>query len=198
MIEVGTTTLTFDKNAVSAIGGGNANLTVNVLTTGLDIAGAQFVVEISFNGNAFTNGSVIVKVPFNATIPAGKVAKVFYINGETREPLKTTVADGYATFEVNHFSKFALLFVDPDKEPEKGGDVAPKKGLSGGAIAGIVIAIIVVLGAAGFCVYWFVFRKKKSATPKMEEKKEDETPTEEPKEEASQEESETSTDEEEK
>ena len=187
MLEVGTTTLTFDKNAVNAIGGAKTYLTVEVLTTGLDVEGAQFVVEISFTGNAFTNGSVIVKVPFNAAIPAGKVAKVFYINGETREPLKTTVANGYATFETNHFSKFALLFVDPDKEPEKGGDVAPKKGLSGGAIAGIVIAIVVALGAAGFCVYWFVFRKKKSATPKVEDKKE-ETPVEE----------ETSTDEEEK
>ncbi len=35
------------------------------------------------------------------------------------------------------------------------------EGLSGGAIAGIVIACVVVLAGAGFAVYWFVFRKKK-------------------------------------
>lgn len=33
-------------------------------------------------------------------------------------------------------------------------------GLSAGAIAGIVIACIVVLGGGGFCLYWFVIRKK--------------------------------------
>ncbi|MCL2797909.1 MAG: hypothetical protein FWD58_07645, partial [Firmicutes bacterium] len=34
-------------------------------------------------------------------------------------------------------------------------------GLSGGAIAGIIIGIIAALAIAGFCVYWFVIRKKK-------------------------------------
>lgn len=33
-------------------------------------------------------------------------------------------------------------------------------GLGGGAIAGIIIGAVVVLGAAGFCVYWFLLRKK--------------------------------------
>ena len=36
-----------------------------------------------------------------------------------------------------------------------------KDGLGGGAIAGIVIGSAVVLGAVGFLLYWFVFRKKK-------------------------------------
>ena len=33
-------------------------------------------------------------------------------------------------------------------------------GLSTGAIVGIVIAVVVVLAGGGFCVYWFVIRKK--------------------------------------
>jgi hypothetical protein len=35
-------------------------------------------------------------------------------------------------------------------------------GLGGGAIAGIVIGAVVLLCAAGFCAYWFVYRKKKT------------------------------------
>ena len=39
----------------------------------------------------------------------------------------------------------------------------PKKGLSGGAIAGIVVGSVVVLGGGGFAIFWFVIRKKSFA-----------------------------------
>lgn len=41
--------------------------------------------------------------------------------------------------------------------------VTPKK-LSGGAIAGIVVFVIIILALIGFLIYWFVFRKKPTAT----------------------------------
>ena len=36
----------------------------------------------------------------------------------------------------------------------------PKQGLSGGAIAGIVIGSVVVVGLGGFALVWFVIKKK--------------------------------------
>ena len=41
------------------------------------------------------------------------------------------------------------------EEPEE-----PKKGLSGGAIAGIVVGSTVVAGAGGFAIWWFALQKK--------------------------------------
>ena len=37
----------------------------------------------------------------------------------------------------------------------------PKKGLGTGAIVGIVLGGVAVVGGGGFCLYWFVIRKKK-------------------------------------
>ena len=45
-----------------------------------------------------------------------------------------------------------------------GGDKAPEKtGLSGGAIAGIAVGSVAVVGLGGFSLFWFVIKKKKFA-----------------------------------
>ena len=48
-----------------------------------------------------------------------------------------------------------------------GGENAPttdkKSGLSGGAIAAIVICSVLVAGAGGFAIFWFVIRKRNFA-----------------------------------
>ena len=43
---------------------------------------------------------------------------------------------------------------------DTGTDTDNKDGLSGGAIAGIIAAIVVVLGGAGVAVYFLVIKKK--------------------------------------
>lgn len=46
---------------------------------------------------------------------------------------------------------------------QPGGEQPEKAGLSGSAIAGIVIGSVAVAGAGGFSVFWFVIKKKKFA-----------------------------------
>ena len=50
----------------------------------------------------------------------------------------------------------------PD-DPDGSTDIKEKKGLSGGTIALIVVAAVLVLGAAGAGVYFFIYKKKKLA-----------------------------------
>ena len=45
-----------------------------------------------------------------------------------------------------------------------GGDKGPEKtGLSGGAIAGIAVGSVAVVGLGGFSLFWFVIKKKSFA-----------------------------------
>ena len=49
-----------------------------------------------------------------------------------------------------------------ENNAQNGNTEAPaKQGLSGGAVAGIVIGVVAVLGGGGFALFWFVIRKKK-------------------------------------
>ena len=69
--------------------------------------------------------------------------------------MSATFADGKVTFDTNHFSKFAVVFEDKPAD----NNVEAKKPLSGGAIAGIVIACVVVLAGIGVGVF-FLLKKK--------------------------------------
>lgn len=59
--------------------------------------------------------------------------------------------------ENNELTDTELVIPQLDKEPEN----TTNKGLNGGAIAGIVIASVVVISLGGFAIFWFVIKKKK-------------------------------------
>ena len=58
--------------------------------------------------------------------------------------------DGTITFETDHFSQYAVIGIAGDAD------------LPIAAIIGIIAGALAVI-AGGFCLYWFVFRKKRSA-----------------------------------
>ena len=177
--------ITFDQASVQAIGGKTVSLKVTTSTEGLEtfgIEGAQMVIDITLTGAAFENGKATVSSALN-DVPENNLVKVFYVNGENKEDMNATYQDYRVTFETNHFSKYVIAYNAIKKDDEGGNGnngnnnaVEPKKGLSAGAIAGIVIAIVVALGATAFCLYWFIFRKKKDGSGPQNP----ETPTEEP------------------
>ena len=161
-ITAGTLVITFDANAVSAIGGNTANLTVNVLTSnfGIDgLEGIQSVIELSLGNTTFANGTVSVKLPFTTAVPEGKVAKVYYVDAQgNKTDMNATFANGFVSFNTNHFSKFAVVFENAQQD----NPVNPspeKKGLSGGAIAGIVVGSVLGALLIAFAVL-FVLNKK--------------------------------------
>ena len=64
------------------------------------------------------------------------------------------------TFKVEGEKTLTAVY---DDMPSGGGEITPpakKDGLSGGAIAGIVIGSVAVAGLGGFSVFWFAIRKK--------------------------------------
>ena len=64
------------------------------------------------------------------------------------------------TFTVNGETTLTALY---DDKPSGGGEItAPvkKDGLSGGAIAGIVIGAVLLAGIGGFAIFWFAVKKK--------------------------------------
>ena len=124
-------------------------------------------------GGAYREGE---SVTITANDPAeGKVFKGW------QDASGTTVStDKSYTFTVTGAMRFTAVYEDkapissgtgnepgndPGNDPgnEPGGETPPapkKEGLSGGAIAGIVIGSVLVVGLGGFAVFWFVIRKK--------------------------------------
>ncbi len=98
------------------------------------------------------DGTVEVTLPApHLAAEYDKIIVVYIAPDGSYEECKTTVnEDGTITFETDHFSKYAVIGVN-------------NKGLSGGAIAGIVIGSVVgaiLLAVGGFAIFWFLIKKK--------------------------------------
>ena len=64
------------------------------------------------------------------------------------------------TFKVSEATTLTAVYED---KSSGGGEITPpakKDGLSGGAIAGIVIGSVAVAGIGGFAIFWFAVKKK--------------------------------------
>jgi hypothetical protein len=98
------------------------------------------------------DGTVAVTLPApDLAAEYDKIIVVYIAPDGSYEECKTTVnEDGSITFETDHFSQYAVIGIAGDAD------------LPIGAIIGIIAGALAII-VGGFCLYWFVFRKKRNA-----------------------------------
>lgn len=106
-------------------------------------------------GNVDGGGSVTVDKDGVVTVvanpaPEGKTFKGWSIDGGQ------TIVSEDETYSFSATENVTLTAVYDDVN----GYITQNDGLSGGAIAGIVIACVVMAGLGGFAIFWFAIRKK--------------------------------------
>lgn len=148
-IKVGNSTIVFNSSAVNAIARGD-NVSVKVSTAVPDRndatlpEGTKLVIDVVVDGATFADGKATVSVDFNEEVPNGQVAKVYFIDANgNKTDMKAKFENGKAIFEVNHFSKYVVVF--------------EKTGSSSAAL--IVIICILATIAIATAVY-FIIKKK--------------------------------------
>ncbi|MBR1868401.1 MAG: hypothetical protein IJ800_07535, partial [Clostridia bacterium] len=146
--------IVFNADAVNAIGDAEVSLSVKVVTEDMTVEDAELVLEVTLEGATFADGEAIVTLPFTQEIPAGKVAKVYYVADDgTRTDMNATFADGVATFATNHFSTYAIVLEDAPTS-----DSTRKGHGCFGTIGGVAASAFVVLIGITVVVLW---RKRK-------------------------------------
>ena len=146
----GSMTISFDKDAVNAIGSSGNPVTIkaNVVKNSAEIADAELVIEVTLS-EKFENGKAKVSVPFAQAVPEGKVLKVYFINGDKREDMNASLVGDKVVFETNHFSTYAVVFED-----------APSSSSNGGGFPIWIIFVIVAVVAVGGGAFFFISKKK--------------------------------------
>ena len=142
------------------------NQTVTVAAY-IEALGEQITVTVV---GGSVNGGASVTVDRNGTVtvvanpaPEGKTFKGWSIDGGQ------TIVSQDETYSFSATDNVTLTAVYSDIAPgseqsgggQPGGEQSEKTGLSGGAVAGIVIGSVAVAGVGGFSVFWFVIKKKK-------------------------------------
>ncbi|MBR7071577.1 MAG: dockerin type I repeat-containing protein [Clostridia bacterium] len=103
--------IVFDNNAVNAIGDSDVSLPVKVFTENLPEnvpENAELALEVSLVGATLENGTATVTVPFEKRVPAGKVAKVYYVDGDEITVSEYTANDKYYIFTLDNIQQDQL------------------------------------------------------------------------------------------
>ena len=114
-------------------------------------------VEIKVNGGT---GAGVVKKGESITVTANDPAEGKEFVGWQDETGKIVSTDKSYKFTVTEGRSLTAVYED---KSSGGGEITPpakKDGLSGGAIAGIVIGSVLLAGIGGFAVLWFAVKKK--------------------------------------
>ena len=140
------------------------DITVNIT---VDINGGSGTQVISG-----TDGAEIVLPQCTLTAPEGKEFDGWIVDGVKHAAGESVTLNAGSTIQAS-WKDAPVTPVEPDTPvtPDQPDNPVtpdtpvtpenpPKKGLSGGAIAGIVIASVVVVGVGGFALTWFVILKK--------------------------------------
>ena len=148
---------------------GTNNITLTATYTEVVVPGQKYKVTVengSADGDEFKMGQVVTIMA--NTAPEGKEFDKWVV-----------VSGGVTLYDVN--SATTTFFMPSgaveikatykDKTPgggedNPGGEIRPtpeNKGLSGGAIAGIVVGSVAVVGIGGFAIFWFAIKKKSFA-----------------------------------
>ena len=114
-------------------------------------------VEIKVKGGT---GAGVVKKGESITVTANEPAEGKEFVGWKDESGKIVSTEKEYTFEVKEEKTLTAVYED---KSSGGGEITPpakKDGLSGGAIAGIVIGSVLLAGIGGFAIFWFAVKKK--------------------------------------
>ena len=110
-------------------------------------------IDLELNGATFAEGTAKVTTKFEKTVPAGKKLVVYHLLNGVKTAVQSWLNNGKLTFATNHFSTYIVVFEDDEAVEIK------DAGLSGGAIAGIVIGCFFGLLIIT-CAVLFILNKK--------------------------------------
>jgi len=154
----------FDKWVVTGITLSNEDLAKSTVT--FEMPASNVTMEATYKDVIYnitvtdgTSSAPTAKYGESVTVTAeDKEGKVF--KGWKDESGNIVSTNKSYTFTVS--GEKTLMAVYDDK-PSGGGEITPpakKDGLSGGAIAGIVIGSVLLAGIGGFAIFWFAVKKK--------------------------------------
>ena len=158
------TDMCFDKWEVTGITLSDEDLAKSTLTFNMPVGNVTFKATYR-NAENFVvtvtggTGGGTYKEGESVTVTAeDKEGKVF--KGWQDASGKIVSTEKSYTFKVSGEKNLTAVYED---KPSGGGEITPpakKDGLSGGAIAGIVIGSVAVAGIGGFAIFWFAVKKK--------------------------------------